>query len=141
TKSENGKTEETRRKRTPEEMKQIEDLAKAAIGFDPQRGDQFSLQNIAFSQPNLELPAPPGKFQRVIQFAERWTSVLRYAALSLLFVIVYLLMLRPVKKQVIAMLEAPLHHASVASPDGTGAAALPGGAPAENNALADDVPH
>src|ERR1700730_13765540 len=35
-KTENGKTQETHRKRTPEEMKQIEELAKAAIGFDLQ---------------------------------------------------------------------------------------------------------
>jgi flagellar M-ring protein FliF len=127
TKTDNGKTEESRRKRTPEEMKQIEELAKAAIGFDAQRGDQFSLQNITFSQPVLELTAPPGKFQRVVQYMERWTGVLRYVGLSLLFVMVYLLILRPVKKQVITMLQAPLRPALTA----TATAGIGGGTTAE----------
>ena len=43
-----GKVQETRRKRTPEEMKQIEDLARAAMGFDATRGDMLSVQNISF---------------------------------------------------------------------------------------------
>jgi flagellar M-ring protein FliF len=106
TKTESGKTAETRRKRTPEEMKQIEELAKAAIGFDSQRGDQFSLQNISFSTPQMDLPTPPGKLQRFVVFTERWTGALRYVALSLLFLAVYLLILRPVKKHVFTILEA-----------------------------------
>ena len=32
----------------PEEMKQIEDLARAAIGFDATRGDVISVQNVSF---------------------------------------------------------------------------------------------
>jgi len=111
TKTENGKTAETRRKRTAEEMKQIEEIAKAAIGFDSQRGDQFSLQNIPFSLPQVDLPPPAGKFQRFVVFAERWTGALRYVALSLLFVAVYLLILRPVKKQVFAILAGTPHAA------------------------------
>ncbi|MGA2814221.1 MAG: flagellar basal-body MS-ring/collar protein FliF, partial [Candidatus Acidiferrum sp.] len=55
TKTEGGKVQETRRKRTPNEMKQIESLAKAAVGFDLQRGDQFSLENISFVVPVVDL--------------------------------------------------------------------------------------
>jgi flagellar M-ring protein FliF len=106
TTTESGKTAETRRKRTPEEMKQIEELAKAAIGFDSQRGDQFSLQNISFSTPQMDLPLPPGKLQRFVVFTEHWTGALRYVALSLLFLAVYLLILRPVKKHVFTILES-----------------------------------
>src|SRR5262249_5085542 len=54
-----------------------------------------------------EVPVPPGKFQRFMTFAERWTGLLRYAALVVLFALVYLLILRPVKKQVMTMLKAP----------------------------------
>ncbi len=106
TTTESGKTAETRRKRTPEEMKQIEELAKAAIGFDSQRGDQFSLQNISFSTPQMDVPLPPGKLQRFVVFTEHWTGALRYVALSLLFLAVYLLILRPVKKHVFTILES-----------------------------------
>jgi flagellar M-ring protein FliF len=111
TTSDKGKTTEMRRKRTPEEMKQIEELAKAAIGFDAPRGDQFSLQNVSFSQPAADLPLPPGKFQRFMVFAERWTGALRYVALSLLFLVAYFLILRPVKKQVLAILAGTMRPA------------------------------
>jgi flagellar M-ring protein FliF len=107
TKTENGKTQETRRRRTPDEMKQIEELAKAAIGFDIKRGDLFSVQNIAFEVHPPDVPVPPGKMQRMLQLAERWTGLLRYAALLILFGVVYLLVLRPVKNRVVAMLQMP----------------------------------
>jgi flagellar M-ring protein FliF len=124
TKTEGGKTQETRRKRTPEEMKQIESLAKAAVGFDMQRGDQFSLENISFVMPAVEMPTPPGKIQKIMTYAERWTNVLRYAGLLALFAVVYLLLLRPVKNQVLHILQSP----GEALPAGTrAAAALPAG--------------
>ena len=126
TKTENGKTQETRRKRTPEELKQIEDLAKAAIGFDAQRGDLFSLQNISFVQAPVDAPVPPGKVQKVMVFVERWTSVLRYAALLVIFVLVYLLVLRPVQKQVIHILQNPSRALATGGAGGS-AAALPAG--------------
>jgi flagellar M-ring protein FliF len=106
-KTDGGKTQERRRKRTPEEMKQIEELAKAAIGFDAQRGDLFSLQNISFVQAPPEVVAPTGKTQKVMGFVERWTGVLRYGALLVIFLLVYLLVLRPVKKQVMGILQRP----------------------------------
>ena len=107
TKEENGKAVTVRRKRTPDEMKQIEALAKAAVGFDAQRGDQFSLEDISFTETPTETPQPPNKVQRVMMFAERWTSLLRYAALLLLFAIVYLLILKPVKNQMMQILTTP----------------------------------
>jgi flagellar M-ring protein FliF len=103
TKTENGKTQETPRKRTQDEMKQIEALAKAAVGFDAQRGDQFSLQNVTFTVPPMDVATPPGRVQRFLMFLERWTGVLRYLALFALFAVVYFLILRPVKKKVIAV--------------------------------------
>ena len=124
TKTDNGKTQETRRKRTPEEMTQIEDLAKAAIGFDTKRGDLFSIQNISFRQLPADLPVAPGRFQRFLTFAERWTGLLRYAALFVIFALVYLLILRPVKKQFVQILQG-----TQLTPLPSGAAAALGGAP------------
>jgi flagellar M-ring protein FliF len=108
TKTDNGKTQETRRKRTPDEMKQIEGLAKAAVGFDQQRGDQFSLQNVTFTLPTVEEVQPPGKIQKLLTVAERWTGLLRYVALLALFAVVYLLILRPVKRKFMEVLETPM---------------------------------
>ena len=54
-----GKRSTTRRKRTPEEMKQIEQLAEAAIGVNPQRGDVLAVENLSFQQPPAEILASP----------------------------------------------------------------------------------
>jgi flagellar M-ring protein FliF len=145
TKTENGKSQETRRKRTPEEMKQIEELAKAAIGFDSNRGDLFSIQNISFRQVPADLPVPPGKFQRFLTFLERWIGLLRYAALFLLFALVYVLVLRPVKKQFVQMLKAPLREALPAgAAAGHGSSAIKfsgeGMSPAPARAFMTEVP-
>ena len=137
-KTENGKTTEIRRKRTPEEMKQIEELAKAAIGYDNQRGDLFSLQNISFVQVPPETPAPAGKVQKVMTFVERWTGVLRYAALFIIFLLVYLLVLRPVQKQVLGILRQP---GQAALPGGAATGLLPEGTPGAAAGAAGAGPH
>lgn len=105
-KDENGKTSEARRKRTPEEMKQIEDLSKAAIGWDGGRGDQISVQNVSFRAPQIEKIEPPSLPDRVRIVTERWTGLLRYAAVFVLFVLVYFLILNPVKSRVLTAIEA-----------------------------------
>jgi len=105
-KTENGKTTEARRKRTPDEMKQIEDLAKAAIGWDGARGDQISVQNVSFRSPEVEKPEPPSVPERVREVAERWTGLLRYIGVFALFLLVYFLILSPVKSRVLTAIEA-----------------------------------
>jgi flagellar M-ring protein FliF len=97
-----GKRITTRRKRTADEMKQIEQLARAAIGVDTQRGDVLAVENLSFQQTPSEVPAAPSKLERWRQLMEPWLWTLRYVGLALLFLVVYFLVLRPVKKQAIA---------------------------------------
>jgi flagellar M-ring protein FliF len=98
-----GKRTTTRRKRTVDEMKQIEQLARAAIGVDAQRGDVLAVENLSFQElPPLEAPVPPTKSEHWRKLLEPWAWVLRYAALGALFLVVYLLILRPVKKHALA---------------------------------------
>ena len=88
------------------------------------------MQNIAFqSAPVEKLDAPP-LTERVRVVTERWTGMLRYVALFGLFLMVYFLVLNPVKKQVLAAFEA------------APAAALPAGAgnPALGAASAPELP-
>ncbi len=118
-----GKLAETRRKRTPEEMKQIENLAKAAVGYNEQRGDQFSLENISFVMPEMEALPPRGEVQRFAGYAERWAGWMRYAGLFALFLVVYFLLLRPVKKQVLHILQGP--GGGQLAAEGTAKSALP----------------
>ena len=94
-----GKTQQTRRKRTADEMKQIQDLAQAAMGFDAARGDVLSVQNVSFiANPQEEPPAPPIT-DRIRTVVQDWLWVVRYAVLLALFALVYMLILRPVKNQ------------------------------------------
>ncbi len=97
-----GKKMSTRRKRTPEEMKQIEALARAAIGIDAQRGDVLAVENLSFEQAPLETLPPAGKVDKWRKLLEPWAWILRYVAVAMLFVVVYFLVLRPVKKQALA---------------------------------------
>jgi flagellar M-ring protein FliF len=101
-----GKPQETRRKRTPEEMKQLEDLVRAAIGFSAQRGDELSLQNVSFETPPAEVLAAPTAVQRTLRIIAPWMGLLRYAGLGVLFLVIYALVLRPVTNQVLATLRA-----------------------------------
>lgn len=96
------RAEEIRRKRTSEEMQQLEELARAAIGFDPDRGDFLSMQNLSFQIVPFEEPVPPTSLEKMLQLVERYMVVLRYLALGFLFILVYFLLLRPVKKEVLA---------------------------------------
>jgi flagellar M-ring protein FliF len=117
----NGKQTATRRKRSAEEMKQIEALTAAAIGIDTQRGDMLSIQNLSFQEMPAETPPPPGKWDWIRRLLQQWSFLLRYAGIVLLFLIVYMLILRPVKKQVLTAfreLPARIAHAHKELPKG-----------------------
>lgn len=108
----NGVKTPTRRKRTVEEMKEIEQLAGAAIGLDSQRGDMLAVQNLSFQELPVEKPLPPSKLDNTRKLFMQWSGLLRYAGILALFLIVYFLMLRPVKKQVLtALRELPVRMA------------------------------
>jgi flagellar M-ring protein FliF len=100
----NGVKTSTRRKRTAEEMKEIEQLAGAAIGLDAQRGDMLAVQNLSFQELPVEKPVPAGKLENTRKVFTQWSGLLRYVGILALFLIVYFLMLRPVKKQVLTAL-------------------------------------
>jgi len=97
-----GKPSATRRKRTAEEMAAIEKLARAAIGVDEQRGDLLALENLSFQTAPAEPLATPGKFDKYRLLLLPWVGALRYVGITLLFLMVYGLVLRPVKKQALA---------------------------------------
>ena len=106
-KEDKGQRNETRRKRTPEEMKQIEELAKAAIGFDVTRGDNLSVENVSFLSAPFEKPAPPPVAERVRVVAEKWIWLLRYALLGAVFAVIYLFVLRPIKNELLKSFASP----------------------------------
>jgi flagellar M-ring protein FliF len=85
-------------------MRQIEELAKAAIGFDSARGDHLSVQNISFAA--IAPGPPPGLTERVAPIVQQWMGVVRYVGLAALFLLIYFMVLGPVKRQIVAVLKA-----------------------------------
>lgn len=115
TRQEKGKSTVNRRKRSSEELAAIEKLARAAIGVDDQRGDLLAVENLSFQTTAVEAPATPNRGDEILRLLRQWAGVLRYAGITILFLIVYGLVLRPVKKQALAAFrQIPEHLASVA---------------------------
>lgn len=87
-------------RRSPAQLKQLQDLAASVIGLDPQRGDVVTVENMTFANSGDEdMPPPIGeRLQRIVNDN---ANVLRYVSLLALFVLAWALVVRPVQKQVV----------------------------------------
>ncbi len=126
------------RKRSADELKQIEELAKASIGIDPARGDALTIQNISFSHDGAKEPPPPGKMERASRVLRDNTWFIRYGSVAAMFLLAYWFLLKPVQKQVIAAMQPKLPVAAAkAGLLGEGdAASLENPSPAQDDAIA-----
>ncbi|WP_041593180.1 flagellar basal-body MS-ring/collar protein FliF [Terriglobus roseus] len=113
--------------RTPEEMKQLQQLAQAAVGFDDKRGDQVVLENVAFSGNNDVAPAGglTRAFDGVTDMLRAQPTLPRAVATGIGILILGLFVLRPLTKQTQQLLGTP------AKPLLTAASTSPTGQPAE----------
>jgi flagellar M-ring protein FliF len=124
-KQEKGKWVELHHKRQPHDLTLISELAEAAIGFDSARGDLISVQNLAFEHAEGADLAPSGFLEQARKSLNDYSSVVRYAALLVLFLLVYLLMVRPIQKRALATPELLLAADPVPVRDEAEAVALP----------------
>ncbi len=99
----NGNWIETRRKRTPDELKLIGELAQAAIGFDSARGDVVSVENLSFDHPEVAELGPATLVDQARKDLNDYSSIVRYAVLLGLFVLVYLLTIRPIQRRILSI--------------------------------------
>jgi flagellar M-ring protein FliF len=107
----NGKTTFTKQKRSPDELKKIRELAEAAIGFDANRGDTLSVENMPFDANSAETDLPPvGWVTQVQKTVTNYSSLLRPLSLLVLFMMAYLFVLRPVQKHALTTSPAQLAH-------------------------------
>ena len=106
-KQENGRLTTERQKRTPEQLQTIEQVAKAAIGVDSTRGDILTVANLSFDQQVAEQPKAIGLVDRSRRVLSDWSWLLRSAGIFAIFIVVYLMVLRPIKKQIITSLSLP----------------------------------
>lgn len=91
-----GKPQTTQEPRNADDMKKYKDLISAAIGFNPNSGDQLTLENISFEGEAefIEKPTFLEKQAPVIMIG------LRYLIIPVVFILLYLFFLRPVQKTV-----------------------------------------
>jgi flagellar M-ring protein FliF len=130
-KNEAGRITEVRHHRSPEQLAQIEALAKAAVGADDERDDVVTVQNIAFQPALRENSIPLTKLKRVQNGVREWGQAIRFAAIGLLFLAIYAVVLKPVKKQMLEALKAAGQRLSIMGRAGDArAGSMAGDAPA-----------
>jgi flagellar M-ring protein FliF len=98
TTDQDGKQTTSSEPRSAEEMKKYRDLVVAAIGINSERGDQLTVENISF-EGETELINPPTFIEK--QGPVIMTS-LRYLIIPIVFVLLYLFFLRPIRKSIFA---------------------------------------
>ena len=91
-----GKLQSTQEPRNADDIKKYKDLISAAIGFNPNRGDQLTVENISFEGETefIEKPTFLEKQAPVIMIG------LRYLIIPVVFILLYVLFLRPVQKTI-----------------------------------------
>jgi flagellar M-ring protein FliF len=110
---EDGQPSVTRKPRTPAEIQKIQGIVAAAVGLETARGDQLTVENVAFDEP-IVVEAPPAPFY------ERYSPQLweggRIAVVGLVAILGFFMFVRPLMRK----LGAPA----------TAIAATPAGVPA-----------
>jgi flagellar M-ring protein FliF len=93
----------TKHKRSAEELNKIQQIAQAVIGFDAKRGDTISVEEMPFdgNASDADL-VTPNWIQKEGKTLSNYSSLLRPASLLALFLLVYMFMVRPLQKQVLA---------------------------------------
>ncbi|HEY0162731.1 MAG TPA: flagellar basal-body MS-ring/collar protein FliF [Edaphobacter sp.] len=95
--------------RSADEMRRLEQLAQAAVGFDGRRGDQVVVENVSFSTNAADAKPPVVEqlMEQVRTLARTQPGLAKTAILGLCGVLLVLCVLRPVAKQMVATLRAP----------------------------------
>jgi flagellar M-ring protein FliF len=95
-----GKTQVTSEPRSAEEMKKYRDIVSATVGFNPERGDKLTVENMSFADDSAFVHEPT----LLEKQGPLILTALRYLIIPIAFILIYLLFLRPVKKIVFATL-------------------------------------
>jgi flagellar M-ring protein FliF len=108
-KSKNGKAIPRSEPRSQKELDSYRGLVLAAIGFNEQRGDVVSLENVAFfSDAKPEETAPAKPWYLNIQKQSDWMPVFKYGAILILFFMGYLIFIRPIRNRVFSAITGSL---------------------------------
>jgi flagellar M-ring protein FliF len=123
TKGGDGTTQVTTQSWDAKDVQRIHDLVAAAVGLDPQRGDQLTVENIAFDVPAAQPPAPrPTVLQQLTDLVrDHGLGALRGVAIVGIALFALFGVLRPIARHATKINQAP----ALPAPGGAAAARLP----------------
>ena len=115
-KGQDGQTQTTRRARTPEELQKIEALVVAAVGLEPERGDQIKVQNMSFEEPAFEEAAPLTTLQQVTRYTPQIWEGARMLLVGLIGLAALLFFVKPLMQRAALLPAAHGVMATIAGP-------------------------
>lgn len=100
-KTEDGKTNVERRPRDREELQKLHGLVAAAVGLDPARGDQLTVENISFEEsPGSMVESPQSEF--MMRYGPYIKDGVRILAVLVLGLTAILVVIRPLMTRAVA---------------------------------------
>ena len=90
---EDGQTTVARTPRTAEEIQKIQGLVAAAVGLEPDRGDQLTVENVSFDEPVFVEPPPAPFYER---YAPQMWEGGRIAAVAVVALLGFFMFVRPI---------------------------------------------
>jgi flagellar M-ring protein FliF len=103
-KNEDGTSKVTRTPRKPADLQKIQGLVAAAVGLEPDRGDQITVQNISFDEPAMEEGTPPSMLDKIAPKMWEGSRLLGIAALGFVALLVFV---RPLMRRAGVEVVAP----------------------------------
>jgi flagellar M-ring protein FliF len=98
-----GQATVTRKARTPEELQKIQGLVAAAVGLEPDRGDQLTVQNMLFEESSAEEAPPLTTLQQVWQYKPQIWEGVRLLVIGTLALLALLFFVRPLMQRVASL--------------------------------------
>jgi flagellar M-ring protein FliF len=108
--------------RATDEMQQIEQIVRSAIGFDEKRGDQLKVVNLRFSQPEIEA-LPPAEEPLLGLVKDDYWRIAQFGGLGMIALLLIFFVMRPLIKALVTPMQSTmLASQAIAGPAGaTGA--------------------
>ncbi len=130
TKTKDGKTITRMEPRSQKDLDSYRDLVLASVGFNEQRGDVVTIENVPFYS-----ESKPEELQAAVPIYVKYQPYIvpgmKYLAFLVLFILAYVLFVRPIRKRVFQTMSlaaiGPGEMADMQLPVEVGAASLPGG--------------
>ena len=90
--------------RAAEEMQQIEQIVRSAIGFDEKRGDQLKVVNLRFSQPEIEA-LPPAEEPLLGLVKDDYWRIAQFGGLGMIALLLIFFVMRPLIKALVSPIQ------------------------------------